>query len=204
MVIAVLASIVAAFPSASPQQSEPIQGDSVAHAVPGTTWIHGPRIELAIAVAQDTGRPKAIVYSDAYGTRLTIHRIASYVELPLSAAEYFVGKKVLDDEQANPAIRSSARGIHGTIASGLEALFAVNTVTGVWNLIEARHDPAGRTRRWIHSLAMLAADGGFVATAASAGSARHGGQSANQHRSLGIASMGVATAATIMMWLWKD
>lgn len=166
----------------------------------------GPQIGLHATpfVAQDTVRRRAIQYSDAYGVRLKIHQIASYAELPLFAAEYFVGEKVLKDEQADPARRSSLRGTHGAIASGLELLFAVNTVTGGWNLIESRHDPAGRARRWIHSLAMLAADGGFVATAGSARSARGGGTSANQHRALALGSMGLATAATLMMWLWKD
>lgn len=153
---------------------------------------------------QDTTRPRAIAYSDGYYTRLTIHRIASYAELPLFAAEYFVGTKVLNDERDNPGVRSSLRGTHGMIASGLEALFAVNTVTGVWNLVEARHDPAGRTRRWLHSLTMLAADAGFVATAGSTRSARGGGTSANTHRAWAIGSMGLATASTLMMWLWKN
>ena len=152
----------------------------------------------------DTGRPRAIEYSSAYAVRLKIHQIGSYIELPLFAAEYFVGEKVLSDERADPLRRSSLKGTHSAIASGLELLFAVNTVTGGWNLIESRHDPAGRTRRWIHSIAMLVADGGFVATAGSAGSARGGGDNASQHRTLAIASMGLATAATLMMWLWKD
>jgi hypothetical protein len=156
------------------------------------------------AAPQDTTRRHAMVYSNGYYTRLTIHRIASYTELPLFVAEYFVGTKVLNDEQANPGVRSSLRGTHGMIATGLEALFAVNTVTGVWNLIEARHDPAGRTRRWIHSLTMLAADAGFAATAGSTRSARGGGTSANTHRAWALGSMGVATASTLMMWLWKN
>ena len=153
---------------------------------------------------QDTTRPRAIVYSNGYYTRLTIHRIASYAELPLFAAEYFVGTKVLNDERDNPGVRSSLRGTHGMLATGLEALFALNTVTGVWNLIEARHDPAGRTRRWLHSLTMLAADAGFVATAGSTRSARGGGTSASTHRAWAIGSMGLATASTLMMWLWKN
>jgi hypothetical protein len=156
------------------------------------------------ATQPDTTRRRAIVYSDGYYTRLAIHRIASYTELPLFAAEYFVGTRVLNDEQANPGVRSSLRGTHSMLATGLEALFAVNTVTGVWNLIDARHDPSGRTRRWLHSLTMLAADAGFMATAGSAGSARRGGGSASTHRAWAIGSMGLATVSTLMMWLWKD
>ena len=46
----------------------------------------------------------------------------------------------------------------------------MNTVTGVWNLIEARHDPQyGRGHRWgSRGLLMLAADAGFR------GDRRHG------------------------------
>ena len=154
--------------------------------------------------AGDTGRPRAIEYSSSYYTRLTIHRIGSYVELPLFATEYVIGQKLITYERDNPTMRSSLRGPHQMVAAGLEALFAVNTVTGVWNLVESRHDPAGRARRWIHSIAMLLADGGFVATAGSAGGARRTDSGANQHRDLAIASMGLATASTLMMWLWKD
>lgn len=188
------------------------RGDSATTGVPATitcgACIGGPTIGLrpttSMSVAPDTTRRRAIEYSDAYAVRLKIHQIGSYIELPLFAAEYFVGQKVLNDERADPTRRSSLRGTHGAIARGLELLFAVNTVTGGWNLIESRHDPAGRTRRWIHSIAMLAADGGFVATAASAGSARGGGTNPDRHRNLAIGSMAVATAATVMMWLWKD
>ncbi|MGH7523427.1 MAG: hypothetical protein ACREK8_03890 [Gemmatimonadales bacterium] len=169
--------------------------------------IGGPIVGLRpvpVSPTADTGRSRAIEYSNAYAVRLKIHQIGSYIELPLFAAEYFVGNKVLNDERADPSRRSSLKGTHSAIASGLEILFAVNTVTGGWNLIESRHDPAGRARRWIHSITMLVADGGFVATAGSAGSARGGGNSADTHRNLAIASMGLATAATLMMWLWKD
>jgi len=153
---------------------------------------------------QDTIRPKAIEYSNGYNTRLTIHRIASYTEFPLFIAEYIVGTKVQNDERDNPGVQSPSKGTHTAIASGLEGLFAINTVTGVWNLIESRHDPAGRTRRWIHSILMLVADGGFLATAGAGGSAKGGGTNADHHRSLAIGSAGVATVATVMMWLWKD
>ncbi|MBL0178372.1 MAG: hypothetical protein IPP98_04495 [Gemmatimonadetes bacterium] len=58
------------------------------------------------------------------------------------------------------------------MAAGLGVLFTVNTVTGGWNLYESRKDPSGRTRKWIHTIAMLAADAGFLWTAAAAEGAR--------------------------------
>jgi hypothetical protein len=150
------------------------------------------------------GRPHAIHYSDAYATRLKIHAIGSYVALPLYAAEYVLGQKLLTEEQNNPFTRSSLRGPHKLVATALGAVFTVNTVTGVWNLLESRKDPAGRTRRWVHSIAMMVADGGMVASAMSAGAARRTNAGANQHKVIGISSMGLAVAASAMMWLWKD
>jgi len=55
----------------------------------------------------------------------------------------------------------------GTLCSGRwpRRSLGLNSVTGVWNLWESRHQPAGRTRRTLHGLLMLAADAGFGATA---------------------------------------
>jgi hypothetical protein len=163
-------------------------------------------VDTPVKLAADTGekRPRAIEYSDAYYTRLTIHRYASYAELPLFAAEYVLGQKLLDGVRDGRRASSGTRSAHSAVAVGLGALFAVNTVTGVWNLLEARHDPAGRTRRTLHSLTMLLADAGFVYTASLAGGARESEHGADRHRNAALASFGVATASTLMMWLWKD
>jgi hypothetical protein len=159
----------------------------------------------------DTVRRQAIEYSDAYATRLKIHQLASYTEIPLFVAEYLLGEKLLRDQRnginqggEDGGSRSSARGAHSAVAGGLGVLFAVNTVTGGWNLYESRKDPAGRTRKWIHTIAMLAADAGFLWTAAAAEGARESDAGARTHRTRAIASMSLATASTLMMWLWKD
>jgi hypothetical protein len=159
---------------------------------------------LSSAVQDTVRRPRAIEYSDAYNVRLTIHRWGSYIELPLFAAELIVGQKLLTEQQTSNVRHSSLRSAHGAIASGLGALFAVNTVTGLWNLYDSRHDPAGRTRRIIHSIGMLVADAGFAYTASVAGDARETSNGVSTHRSAAYASVGVATAATLMMWLWKN
>jgi hypothetical protein len=163
-------------------------------------------VDTPVKLAADTGekRPKAIEYSDAYYTRLAIHRYASYAELPLFAAEYVLGQKLLDDVRDGRRGSSGTRSAHSAVAVGLGALFAVNTVTGVWNMIEARHDPAGRTRRNLHVVTMLLADAGFVWTASLAGGAKESEHGADRHRNAALASIGVATASTLMMWLWKD
>jgi hypothetical protein len=118
----------------------------------------------------DTPRVAAIEYSDWYGRRLAIHRAASYTMLPLFAAPY-----------------------------GVAALFTVNTVTGVWNLWDARNDSEGRRRRTAHALLMLAGDAGFAATGYLGNrAARHGGDR-ELHRNVALGSMAVAVTGYLLM-----
>lgn len=159
---------------------------------------------LAPDSADAAQRPRAVTYSDLYYTRLKIHQIASYATIPLFAGEYIVGTKLI---QNGPTGDQSLRGLHQTLAAGVAGLFAVNTVTGLWNLWDGRHDPNGRTRRWIHGLAMLVADGGFVATGATAPGRRSyvsGRNDGTTHRAVAEASMGLALGSYLMMLLWKD
>jgi hypothetical protein len=215
--LAALAALCTTVPAAEAQAPgeiamvQPATADSAAadSAAAGprlsTLTVHFATAPATIAPA-DTGatRPKAVEYSDAYGTRLAIHRYASYAELPLFATEYVLGQKILNGERNGEPASSSTRSAHATVAGALGVLFAVNTVTGVWNMIEARHDPAGRTRRNLHALTMLLADAGFLYTASLAEGARESIDGANKHRNAAIASISVATASTLMMWLWKD
>ena len=112
--------------------------------------------------------------------------------------------RILNGQRTGDFASSGTRSAHKLVAGGLGVLFAVNSVTGVWNMIEARHDPSGRTRRNLHGLSMLLADAGFLYTASLAGAARESQDGANRHRNAALASIGVATASTLMMWLWKD
>ena len=144
-------------------------------------------------------RPKAIEYSDAYATRLRIHRIGSYAMLPLFASEYILGDRLM---QANHA--DWVKPAHGVVAGGLGALFVVNTVTGVWNLAESRKDPAGRSRRLLHSALMLAADAGFAYTGLIASDAKESPNGRTRHKNAGLVSMGISTVGTALMWFWKD
>lgn len=164
------------------------------------------RLGIGPTVSPDTvRRPRAIEYSDLYYTRLSIHRWASYAELPLFAAEWVVGQKLLNEQRTtNAGEHSSLRSAHGALTGGLEALFAVNTVTGLWNLYESRREPAGRARRVVHSLLMLAADAGFLYTASLADDDRRSATANEKHRSAALTSMGIATVSTLMMWLWKS
>jgi hypothetical protein len=164
----------------------------------------GPRPLLA------PEEPQLIEYSDAYLARLEIHKYASYATLPLFAAAYVTGNELITK---GGHAASWARNTHGAIAGGLGVLFAVNTITGVWNLYEGRHDPEGRTRRIIHSVLLLAADAGFLATAALAGESEGGegggewhgvGGDNSAHRAMAITSMGLAlTGYMTMSWPFR-
>lgn len=148
-------------------------------------------------------RRRAIEHSDGYYTRLKIHRLASWLTVPLFAAQYLAGRELWN----HPDSHGLARDAHGPLAAGIAGLFAVNTVTGVWNLVEARKDPKP-ARRWVHGLLMIAADAGFVAVGATApdDDAREGGGeggNASTHRNLAIGSMGVALGSYLMMLVWK-
>lgn len=192
---------LSAAPLAAPADTIPA-GDTAA--VQSAAW-RSASTDTAVAAVVTTApadtvrrRPKPIEYSDAYATRLTIHRIGSYTMLPLFAGEYALGQRLMNGNYA-----SWVRPAHGAVALGLGALFTVNTVTGAWNLWEGRSDPAGRTRRFLHSALMIASDAGFAVTGAM------GSQSASpadrqRHRNWAIGSMGIATLGTAMMWLWKD
>jgi hypothetical protein len=94
------------------------------------------------------------------------------------------------------------------VALGIAGLFAVNTVTGGWNLWDARKDPNGRLRRYIHAALMIVSDAGFVATGASAPGG-HSRRLSNRaalertHRGIAVASMSTALAGYVMMLVWK-
>ena len=144
-------------------------------------------------------RPRAIEYSDWYARRLMVHKIGSYVELPLFASEWYLGNKLLNGEGED-----SEKNLHGVVAGGLGVLFTVNTITGLWNLYDSRSDPSDRKKKIIHSVLMLASDAGFALTGAVAGDAEEDRGRRSLHQNMAITSMGVATVGTVVMWLWKD
>ena len=162
-------------------------------------------------------RLKAIEYSDWYNRRLTIHKYGSYAMLPLFGAEYYLGEKLIKGDASG-----GEKSVHVGVATGIGVLFAVNTVTGAWNLWDSRKDPTDRTKRIVHSVLMAAADAGFALAAASAeddegdehegatldraGASRavEGGEDDNStHKRIAIASFGVSTVGTVLMWFFK-
>lgn len=146
-------------------------------------------------------RVRAVEHSDAYYKRLTIHRIGSYAMLPLFGAEWYLGQRLINTSTSTPP--SWVKPTHHAVAYGIYTIFGVNTVTGLWNAWEARHDTDGRARRWIHVASMLVSDAGFVATAATVNQARQTLSGANRHRDLAIGSISLSAASTVFMWLTK-
>ncbi len=161
----------------------------------------------AAPVIGDTTPPrrrKAVEVSDAYAVRLKIHYIASYATIPIFAAQAIVGEQLFNTEQNGYPPSHALKDTHDAIAVALGGLFAVNTVTGVWNWWETRHQEKGRTWRTIHGALMLLADAGFATTAALGSNAKfqaHGGNPARDlHRNWAEASASVALVSYVMMW----
>src|SRR6185503_18898228 len=106
-----------------------------------TATVHPSDSVRVVAAPPDTipRRRHAIEYSEWYDKRLTIHRIGSYTMLPLFGAEYVLGNQLLQGNES-----SGYKGAHVAVATGIAALFTVNTVTGAWNWWDSRSDPSGR------------------------------------------------------------
>jgi len=147
-------------------------------------------------------RPVAIEYSDAHETRAKIHKYASWATLPLLGTELVLGQKLFNDPNS---LTSNLRGVHGAVGAGLIGFFGVQSVTGLWNLVESNQAP-GHTKRLVHGILMLAAEGGMVAAAATApGHSRNDlinfDTRASTHRDIAYVSIGVGTAGYLLMLL---
>ncbi|HEX3276717.1 MAG TPA: hypothetical protein VHR43_17815, partial [Gemmatimonadales bacterium] len=117
--------------SATSGSAKSVTGNSPTDSSTADSSAAGPRLSaMGPSFRPDTGgtRPRAIEYSDAYGTRLAIHRYASYAELPLFAAEFALGQRILNGERTGDRASSGTRSAHSAVAGGLGVLFAVNTV----------------------------------------------------------------------------
>jgi hypothetical protein len=145
-------------------------------------------------------RPKAVGRGSSYLLRKKIHKYASIATLPLFVSEAIVGQKLFDRAATES---DSLRSTHSALAAGIGVLFGVESVTGIWNLWETRKISTGRKKRMVHGILMLAADAGFVATAALAPHREHDGtyirDDASAHRAVAYASFGVAATGYVYM-----
>ena len=194
LVAGVMLSVVATSANAQSESS----AASVAEFVPPNS--HAPLVVDVAALAdpsmlQQPGSPRVVAfeYSDAYAVRRKIHVYASLATLPLFVTEVVLGSKLYDGDASD-----SVRSAHSAVAGGIGVLFGVNTVTGVWNMWEARKDPNGKKRRLIHGLTMLGADVGFVATGMLAPEHDEEGNK-SLHRNVALTSIGIATGSYLYM-----
>jgi hypothetical protein len=144
---------------------------------------------------------KLVEYSEWYGRRLTIHRTLSWAMLPLFAISYYTGERLARDGRINSPYW--VRAAHPYVATADSFVFGVNTVTGLWNLWDARHDPEGRTRRIIHSALFMVADAGFAYAGSIGEKARDNGDIRARHRTIALSSMGVSTLGWLIMLIGK-
>ena len=160
-----------------------------------------PAVPLTVQMPADTGRrrprPMAIEHSDAYYTRLTIHRDLSYAIYPLYALQYIAGRELWAKSRDAPTWAKTGHRVGATLLVGV---FGANTVTGLWNLWDDRHQADGRVLRTVHALTMLTADaafsyaGGTLATQAQNSIAKR-----REHVAITISAMGLTTLSALMM-----
>jgi hypothetical protein len=189
-------------------KNDPIVLDQAAISAPATlTPITDSLAEQAARLAADPqgARPVAIEYSDAHETRAKIHRYVSWAVLPLMATEFALGQSLYNDPNSTT---SNLRGVHGAVGAGLIGVFAAQSITGVWNLLEEGGAP-GQKKRLVHGFMMLAAEGGFIAAAAMApGHSRNDlvnfDANKSTHRNVAVVSIGVGTAGYLLMLLTKN
>jgi hypothetical protein len=140
---------------------------------------------------------KLVEYSEWYGRRLAVHKTLSWAMLPLFAISYYTGERLARDGRIDSP--SWVRTAHPVVATTDAVIFGVNTVTGLWNLWDARHDPEGRTRRIIHSVLFIAADAGFAYAGSIGKDARDDGNIRSRHRAVALSSIGVSTVGWLIM-----
>jgi len=140
---------------------------------------------------------KAVEVSDWYGRRLTLHRRLSYAVVPVFLFQWSAGEQIWEKGNAAPAwARTGHRVGAGTVAS----IFAINSVTGVWNLWDSRRVADGRSRRNLHALSMFAATAGFTwAGAVLSEQAETDFSKRRLHRKVALTSMGITITSGLIM-----
>jgi len=174
------------------------------HEEPPAAALSRPMAISLASFTQDNGQPLhpvAVQHSDAYLTRAKIHKYASFATLPLFATELALGSSLYSGTGS-----SGSKTAHAMVGASIVGLFGGNTVTGAWNLFgEGMQEQEGRTLRLVHGLLMMAADVGFVATAASGphSGGRRGALTFETdkvtHRNIAVASISIATASYLLM-----
>jgi len=200
--VTVVLGLTGSAPQARAQEAFELDVEQPATVVSATPIADFLREQSLIDPDPQGARPVAIEYSDAHETRAKIHKYASWATLPLLGTELVLGQKLYNDPNS---LTSNLRGVHGAVGAGLIGFFGVQSVTGLWNLVESNQAP-GHTKRLVHGILMLAAEGGMVAAAATApGHSRNDlinfDARASTHRDIAFVSIGVGTAGYLLMLL---
>jgi hypothetical protein len=191
--LAVAVAIAPIPPDTNPPHAPPTAPDTVAP------------IPFAVQMPADTvhhrPRPRAIEYDDAYYTRLDLHRELSYTIYPLYVAQYLCGRELWNKGRDAPTWAKTG---HRVFATALVGVFSANTVTGLWNLWDSRHDPDHRVLRTVHAITMLAADGAFsYAGSTLATQAQNSLAKRRLHRTITISAMGVTALSSLIMTFYN-
>ena len=192
-----IASVEAYAGDINPRGSDALAAEKTAAPV---STAEGDSIPALRFIEPDTAvkkKRKLVEYSDWYGRRLTLHRALSWSMLPLFAVSYYTGNRLARDGRVNSPYW--VRAAHPYVATADAAVFGVNTVTGLWNLWDSRHDPEGRTRRIIHSALFIVADAGFAYAGSIGRDGREDREIRSRHRTVALSSMGVSTLGWVIM-----
>lgn len=159
-------------------------------------------VALVVPRRDDTTKvPQALVeYSELYGIRADLHRALSWAMIPLFVGSAYTGFQLRIKGDAAP---QWTRDAHGPLAGATAVVFGMNTLTGVWNLIEGRKDPEGRGKRILHGALFLAAGAGFAYVTAAGDNIHATGRSNHWHRDVALGSMAVSVTSWALMALFK-
>jgi len=159
-----------------------------------------PAVSLQPAMSADSVPQELFEYSDLYGVRADIHRYASWAMIPLFVGSAVTGFQLRNKGDAAP---KWTKDLHGPLAGATAVMFGINTLTGVWNLIEGRKDPEGRGKRILHGVLFLAAGAGFAYVTAEGDNIHSTGRGNHWHRDVALGSMTVSLVSWSMMTLFK-
>src|SRR6476661_5898546 len=126
----------------------------IAVAAPDTVKPAFAPVAVAAAQQQDTTRRKrarAVEVSEAYHQRLVVHKVLSYVMVPVFIGQYVAGQKLYDADNGGPPAPSWAKSVHGFGAGVISGIFGINTLTGGMNLWESRSVADHRWLRLSHA-----------------------------------------------------
>jgi len=159
------------------------------------------QVSLGVSDTTTHRRKHAVELSDAAILRLRVHRYLAYTTIPLFAVQAIAGNQLYQADKSGAPRPDWAENTHKIGAATVATVFTVNTITGVWQLWDQRANPEGRTRRWAHSLLMLASDAGFAWSGIKLSQDAKDSQSGrNQHKNVAYASMGTALVSYGIMF----